>query len=184
MNAITDLAHGFLRAVLRPGDSAVDATVGTGQDTLVLAECVGLSGHVYGFDIQTEALARTRARLDSAYILNVTLYFECHGRMLELVREPVRAVAFNLGYLPNADRQLTTRTVTTIRALEAAISLLQSGGVITVIAYRGHPGGLDEMDAVRNRLNGLPADGFAVQEIPASDSPVSPVLFVATKLTT
>ena len=184
MNAITDLAHGFLRAVLRPGDAAVDATVGNGQDTLVLAECVGPTGRVFGFDIQPEALARTRARLDAANVSHATLYFESHGRMRDLVQEPVRAVAFNLGYLPNSDRQLATRTVTTIRALDAAILLLQAGGVITVIAYRGHPGGLDETDAVRNRLAQLPADAFEVQELPSSELPASPVLFVATKLTT
>jgi predicted methyltransferase len=181
MNAITDLAHRYLRAVLRPGDAAVDATVGNGRDTAFLAECVGPAGRVHGFDIQPEALARTRARLDAA---NISLVLECHGRMREWVREPVRAVAFNLGYLPMGDRQITTRTETTIRALEAAIGLLQPGGAITVIAYRGHPGGLDETDAVRIRLKELPADAFDVSEIPASDAPASPVLFVATKLTT
>ena len=184
MNAITDLAHGFLRAVLRPGDAAVDATVGNGQDTLVLAECVGPTGRVFGFDIQPEALARTRARLDAANVSHATLYFESHARMAELVIEPVRAVAFNLGYLPNGDRQITTRTESTVMAIDAAISLLQPGGAIAVIAYRGHPGGLDETDAVRLRLTRLPAGEFEVQELPASDLPASPVLFVAKKLTT
>lgn len=183
MNAITDLAHGFLRAVLRPGDTAVDATVGNGQDTFVLAEYVGPMGRVYGFDVQPEALQIARARLDASGDLDATLFFESHERMAELVCEPVRAVAFNLGYLPKGDRQIATRTETTILALDAAISLLQPGGVITVIAYRGHPGGLDETDAVRNRLKGLPASAFEVKEIPASESNVSPVLFVATKLT-
>lgn len=183
MNAITDLAHGFLRAVLRPGDAAVDATVGNGQDTFVLAECVGPTGRVYGFDVQPEALHVARARLDAASVAHATLFFESHERMAVLVCESVRAVAFNLGYLPKGDRQITTRTETTMIALDATISLLQPGGVITIIAYRGHPGGLDEMDAVRNRLAQLPPEGFEVQELPASNSPVSPVLFVATKLT-
>ena len=36
--------HDLVRRVLRPGDVAVDATVGNGQDTLFLAECVGPTG--------------------------------------------------------------------------------------------------------------------------------------------
>ena len=51
------LARDFLRQVLRPGDTAVDATVGKGRDLLFLTECVGEGGRVLGFDIQPEALA-------------------------------------------------------------------------------------------------------------------------------
>lgn len=36
----TDMAHTLWRAVLRPGDTAIDATMGNGWDTLILAELV------------------------------------------------------------------------------------------------------------------------------------------------
>lgn len=37
----TALAHAWLRALLCPGDHAVDATLGNGHDALFLAQCVG-----------------------------------------------------------------------------------------------------------------------------------------------
>ena len=38
------------------GDYAVDATLGNGHDTCFLAEIVGDSGKVFGFDIQKKRL--------------------------------------------------------------------------------------------------------------------------------
>lgn len=51
-------------------------------------------------------------------------------------------MAFNLGYLPGGDKQLKTGAETTLRALKAASNVLQAGGLISVVAYTGHPGGL------------------------------------------
>ena len=63
------LAADYLRRALRPGDTAVDATVGNGGDTLALCELVGETGHVIGFDVQETALERTRERLLQAGML-------------------------------------------------------------------------------------------------------------------
>lgn len=41
------------------GAVAIDATTGDGHDTPHLAQAVGSGGHVYGFDIQAQAIART-----------------------------------------------------------------------------------------------------------------------------
>ena len=46
----------FILAHLGAGDTAVDFTMGNGNDTLFLSETVGESGHVYAFDIQESAL--------------------------------------------------------------------------------------------------------------------------------
>lgn len=43
---------------LKPGDRAVDGTVGNGWDTLKLCELVGPAGKGYGFDIQEEAVLK------------------------------------------------------------------------------------------------------------------------------
>lgn len=45
---------------LEKGDIAVDATMGKGNDTVLLAELVGISGKVYAFDIQREAVGITK----------------------------------------------------------------------------------------------------------------------------
>ena len=44
-----EMAHDFLREVIRDQDTVVDATIGKGQDTHFLAK---LSKSVYSFDIQ------------------------------------------------------------------------------------------------------------------------------------
>lgn len=53
---ILNQAHAWVERVLRPGDLAVDATVGNGRDTAILAERVGPAGLVIGFDLQRDAL--------------------------------------------------------------------------------------------------------------------------------
>lgn len=48
---------------IKPGDTVVDATCGTGQDTLALAQAVGEEGKVYAFDVQMKALVLTETHL-------------------------------------------------------------------------------------------------------------------------
>ena len=57
---------------------------------------------------------------------------------------------FNLGYLPSgeADKNIITRTDSSIAALEAALRLLRPGGVVTAVLYPGHEGGDEEAAAV------------------------------------
>lgn len=55
---------------------------------------------------------------------------------------------FNLGYLPGGDKQIVTRSDTTIRALSLVLPLLSRTGALSVIAYAGHPGGMEETKAV------------------------------------
>ncbi|MGZ4106447.1 MAG: class I SAM-dependent methyltransferase, partial [Tumebacillaceae bacterium] len=98
----------LLSGVLQPGDVAIDGTVGKGQDTLFLAMCVGEDGHVLGCDIQEQALERTRKRVEEAGLLErVTFVQGSHAHLQEMVSPDwmgrVKAVMFNLGYLPGGD---------------------------------------------------------------------------------
>ncbi|MCB1093584.1 MAG: methyltransferase domain-containing protein, partial [Verrucomicrobiae bacterium] len=77
----TEMAHRLLAERLRPGDLAIDATVGNGHDTVFLAEAVGQAGQVIGFDIQPIAIEATRHRLSEAGLSDrVELHTECHSR--------------------------------------------------------------------------------------------------------
>ena len=142
---LTRLAHELLRAQLCPGDIAIDATAGNGHDTLFLAQAVGPCGRVHGFDIQPAAILATRARLAAAgAAAPAELHLAGHEQMARLLPAlcgKVAAVTFNLGYLPGADHATTTGTNSTLEALEQALTLLRSGGALSVLAYRGHPGG-------------------------------------------
>lgn len=173
-------AHEALQNLIAAGDSVIDATVGNGHDTLFLARAVGEGGTVYGFDIQEAALDTAYKRLqDEGLALRGSLYHAGHEAMAlalpESVRGRIKAVMFNLGYLPGGDKARTTAINTTLAALEQAREMLTPGGAISVLAYTGHPGGREEAEAVKAWAAGLSPDFYDVQvEIPSSVSGSAP----------
>jgi SAM-dependent methyltransferase len=145
------LSHVMLLQFVRPGDCVVDATCGNGNDTLLLARLTGTNGQVWAFDIQQTALILADAALEQAGLRGQVILMEAgHETMSIHVTAPLKAVVFNLGYLPAGDRSLVTRPETTLSALEQALSLLVPGGVITLTVYPRHPGGSDEQAAVES----------------------------------
>ena len=157
------IAADTLQQVVRLGDTVVDATLGNGHDTCMLAELVGERGHVIGFDIQAEAVSRAEAALREAGLLaQCELHALGHEHMAEIVREPVRAVVFNLGWLPGGDKRITTHWLTTQAALEGALALLLPGGVCTVCAYPGHAAGDEERHELIAWLSTLRPQAFNV----------------------
>jgi predicted methyltransferase len=165
MESILDRAHTLATEAIRDGGVAVDATVGNGHDTAVLARAVGEEGTVFGFDVQPEALRATRSRLASDGLADrVALVEAGHETMAQQVPEAVHgrveAVTFNLGYLPGSDSPLTTSPSTTLPALDAAVRLLRPGGVATVVVYTGHEGGDEEAAAVDAWAADLPQARF------------------------
>lgn len=157
------IAADVLHQVIRPGDTVVDATLGNGHDTQMLAELVGESGHVIGFDIQPDAVERTRQRLTEAGLIDrCTLYAQGHEHLADRVHSPVRTVTFNLGWLPGGDKSITTHWETTHIAISAALSLLEKGGVCTICAYPGHEAGDQERAALMAYLSALRPQEFNV----------------------
>lgn len=158
----TELAHLVIRHTLQPGDWVVDATVGNGYDTLRLAQCVGPTGRVFGFDIQEAALAAAAERLTG--LNQVTLFHSSHEHLVECLPDAARGrlkgVMFNLGYLPGSTKNIITTPAITISALQQALTHLAVGGRITIVLYPGHAGGIDEAAAVRAFAKTLP-DTFA-----------------------
>ncbi|TJY40958.1 SAM-dependent methyltransferase [Cohnella pontilimi] len=162
--SVLSMAHRWVTERAGSGDTVIDATAGNGVDTLFLAQTVGRGGAVFAFDVQEAALERTKRRLaDSAAaesLAPVTLLRAGHERMSELIPASlhgyVRAVMFNLGYLPGTDETLITVPETTLPALEAALGLLAPGGVLTAVLYPGHAGGDTEAAAVERWASALP----------------------------
>jgi SAM-dependent methyltransferase len=143
------LSHLLLHSFVRAGQYAIDATCGNGHDTLLLARLVGAGGHVWGFDIQEQALVETGRRLDEAELSNrVTLLHSGHEELARQIAVPVQVVLFNLGYCPGGDRGIVTRPETTVSALEQALHLLAAGGIVVVTIYPGHDGGAEEQSSV------------------------------------
>jgi 16S rRNA C1402 N4-methylase RsmH len=115
--SLVSVAHSLIKAKLRPGDIAIDATVGNGHDTLFLVDQVSPSGKVYGFDIQQAAIDSTWAKVESC--CNAPQRPECltliqanHADMDEIIpaqyHGKISAIMFNLGYLPGSDKSIIT----------------------------------------------------------------------------
>lgn len=156
-------SHDIIKNVVHEGDYAIDATLGNGHDTQLLAELVGPLGKVYGFDIQEQAIESSKEKLAAAELLNqVELVHDGHEKMNEYIPEDkeVSAVMFNLGYLPKGDKNIVTKAETTVEAIKQALSLVKKGGVVSIMVYYGHPGTNGEKEAVDELVRGLSQKEF------------------------
>ncbi|MBR3504183.1 MAG: class I SAM-dependent methyltransferase [Clostridia bacterium] len=175
-------AEELLRQAVAPGAKIIDGTMGNGRDTLWLAELAGEEGRVYAFDIQQEAVERTRARLQEAGLEDRAVLFHAgHERIAELVPEPVDAAVFNLGWLPGADKALRTRADTTLAAVNAALEKLKDGGLLTVCAYPGHEEGRLERDALTAWAQALPPARYDAMIRAYLNQPNDPPVLFAVK---
>ena len=157
------LAREVILQAVEPGDTAVDATMGNGHDTLMLCEAVGPTGRVYAFDVQEQAVEETKKRLrEQAMEDRAELIRAGHEHMAEYVKGPVKAVVFNLGWLPGGDHAVTTRWETTRTAAESALGLLAPMGVLVICAYPGHEEGGREERELAAFLSGLSNRRFNV----------------------
>lgn len=173
------LSHLILRQFVRAGDHAVDATCGNGNDTKLLAELTGRAGRVWAFDIQQEAIDATTERLASAGLLDrVELVRAGHETMADYCAGPVRAVVFNLGYLPGGDHTLVTRPDSTLAGLEQALELLEPGGIVAITLYPGHTGGDLEQAALEGRLEQLEPGTYNVWRMSQQNVPITAPYFM------
>ena len=183
LKAARQLAAEMLAKIIVPGDTAVDATMGNGHDTLTLCRLVGEQGRVYAFDIQQRAVENTRRRLEEAGVPERARLFRLgHERLVEQVNAPIGAAIFNLGWLPGGDHAVTTHWETTKTAVEAALSLLRPLGAVVICAYPGHAEGDRERAALMDFLSALPPQRFNVlRQQFLNAGPGAPECFVAQK---
>jgi SAM-dependent methyltransferase len=176
ISRINEFHHRLLRPFLREGDRVVDCTAGNGYDTLYLAEAVGGTGHVYGFDIQKDALTATRDRLLGAGIADgrFTLVLDSHENLDHHVSPGISAAVFNLGYLPGGRRPVVTEGDSTIRSIEKGLNLLRPEGMVSVTLYFGHDGGRREAAAVTEYAGSLDPSLFKVLRLTYPNLPNDP----------
>lgn len=180
----TKMAKALTKEVLESGDSAIDATAGNGEDTLFLAEHVGPSGRVYAFDIQKEAIEAAETLIQEKGLAGrVSFYHRGHETMGEIpaVRSDshIKAVMFNLGYLPGGDHDITTQAESTMTALAAALELLAPGGIVTIVAYT-HEEGQREIEALKTYLSTLGRD-YDVNTVMCVNHQNAPILYLIRK---
>ena len=180
---LKELHKHFILEHLGEGDTAVDFTMGNGNDTLFLSRTVGESGRVYAFDIQPLALESTERLLkNESAPENYTLICASHHRVKEFVDGPIKAGMFNLGYLPGSGQKaVTTMRETTMPAVEAAIDLLAPDGVLIVAIYPGHEEGALEGEMLREYFSTLSKYRICPSEFRILNSPTSPYFFLVEK---
>ena len=163
--SLINIAHQHISDLLKSGDIAIDATLGNGHDAVFLMKLVAPAGQVFGFDIQQAAIAATQA--NSAGATGLTLMHASHELMAENIpvqhHGHIKAIMFNLGYLPGGDKNIITQTASTLRALNAATALLAAEGIITIMAYPGHAGGDLETEQIERWCEQLDKSLFSYQ---------------------
>lgn len=151
------LVQDYLAAHLPHAALCIDATCGNGGDTAFLCGLSAASGgRVLGFDIQPEAIASTRAHLVQKGF-TAELHRDSHANLLQYVTPGTAdAVMFNFGWLPGADHAVFSTAGSSIPALEAALTALRPGGVLSAILYSGRVIGSDEKRHILQWARALP----------------------------
>ncbi|WP_343342532.1 class I SAM-dependent methyltransferase [Terrisporobacter petrolearius] len=156
INKITEVNKIFLEKIIEKGHVVIDATMGNGYDTVYLGNLVGETGKVYAFDVQEEALSSTRKKVVRDNMEHrIELILDGHENLDKYVKEEVSCVVFNLGYLPRAKHMVITKPDTTLQAIKKSLELLKPNGIISIAAYIGHEGGLDEKNHICEYLDNL-----------------------------
>ncbi len=141
---ITDFVHFLVENSYKDKKDIifVDATAGNGLDTLFLCNLLKDNGFVYAFDVQQDAVDRTRILLNNNLYSNYKLIIDSHENVLEYVKEnEIDAALFNLGYLPNSDKTVKTNYTSTINAIKNIITKLKKLGRIYICTYLLHDNG-------------------------------------------
>lgn len=139
------------------------------------------SGSVYGFDIQQVALENTFKKLSLEFseseLQRVYLFHQNHSLFPAVILEgSVSAIMYNLGYLPGGNKEIITRPTHTILSLRSGKQLLKTGGIMTIMCYRGHDGGIDETNAVLEETSTFDRNFWEVRTYDIQKSSSTPLL--------
>jgi 16S rRNA C1402 N4-methylase RsmH len=183
------IAHMFIKDFVKSGDIVIDATAGNGKDTLFLSTLIGNSGTIISIDIQKEAINRTQQLIakhnPESNVLYVCDSHEHIGKIAQDYQHQISCIVFNLGYLPGADNTIyITKKDSTLKAIKSSIQLLNNRGILCVIAYRGHIGGLEEYDAIEQFMETLePHIWHVIKSEAINQTNTAPIVLLASKRT-
>lgn len=152
---------------IKEGDFVVDATMGKGADTIFLSELVGETGKVYAFDIQQEAYNITKNKLAEKNLINrCTLILDGHENIDKYIFDNnIKAVIYNLGYLPGANHNITTKKENTLISIKKCDKILLTGGIIVLAIYPGHAEGLEEKRLIEDYVTKLDQKQYNVSKV-------------------
>lgn len=161
----------------------LDATAGNGHDTCFLARESAGDARLIAADSQEKAVENTRQLLRREGLAAEVYQAEHRDLVTRLDQwfpHGLDAAMFNLGYLPGGDKTITTRAGTTVPLLQKVWELLREGGRISILAYRGHPAGIEETSAVEAWSRSLEPSARALHK---ASPPPGPILLGLEKTT-
>lgn len=184
MFKIVEFSHLIIKEYISnstlPFIRCLDATCGMGNDTLFISKLLNENGHIDSYDIQEIAINATNEKLKKENITNVTLYLESH----EFINASLYDLAiFNLGYLPNADKNITTKKDTTMIAIEKLVNEIDNNPnlLIIICLYPGHNEGKVESDFINNYAYNLNSKKYLVCKYLNYNRPTSPYIITISK---
>jgi predicted methyltransferase len=160
----------------------IDLTCGNGYDTLFLSNLAGPSGKVTAFDIQETAIERTKSLLQNkGKFNNYVIIKDSHEFIGKYLTEKIDAAVFNLGYLPQHNKEIYTKPDTTICSLNSLIPYLKDSGRIYIAAYTAHDKGCEiaKISEYLNSFNKKEYNVIHIKIINKENTP--PELFIIEK---
>lgn len=107
------------------------------------------------------------------------------GRPIVVIPLRIAAAMYNLGFLPRSDKRIITTPADTLRSLKSAATAMAPQGILAIHAYGGHPGGLDELQAVDTWCSALPFSEWRAVRYSVCNKTRNPeTLFLAEKIGT
>ena len=174
---ITDYAHLLIKEHLKSDSFAIDATCGNGHDTLFLAKLVP-NGKVLAYDIQEKAINKTKELCQdyTNITYNLASFTTIYPKNCDLV-------LFNLGYLPNGDKTITTKCDDTLEAFKNLFSSFDDNPHLLLICciYPVHLEGLKESQALDCFCQNLDAKAYLVMKIKPFNQTNAPYILTIQK---
>ena len=180
MIQLLQYAKGLLSQHVPQNGILVDFTMGNGYDTSYLCSLVP-AGTVYAFDVQKQAVDKTRERLLQQGHTNAVLIHDSHAQIKAYIRQPIHGGMFNLGYLPGSDKRIHTMQDSTYAALTGGLSLLCPGCIIVVSVYPGHEEGAREGDMLLQFGRSLDKRLYCVLNLTLINAPDAPFIIAFEK---
>ena len=134
INSFNNIMHNIIaNNKIANNKIVIDATLGNGHDTDFLKD-----------------------NFETVYSLDSHENFKKH------INEEVDCIVYNLGYLPGANKHITTKTDSTLKSIKEGLDLLSKNGMMFIAMYPGHEEGSREKDSILELAKNLNTKHFGV----------------------
>ncbi len=160
-----EMSHFLIDNYLKKESVVVDCTSGNGFDSLYLCNTLQGKGYLFSFDIQEEAIKRTKKLLDeNCSYSNYRLIQDTHSNINQYISDKIDFAIYNLGYLPNSPSKIKTNPGETISSLEIVLELLSKKGMVVIVAYTGQDKS-KERDEISKYLEKINPKKFSIMNL-------------------